>query len=134
MNIEVLPTSWYRFIKTQMKESYFASLRSTVEEEYEKGVCYPPKEQILNAFKTCPLEGVRVVIIGQDHYHGAGQANGLCFSVNDGVKLPPSLKNIFKELESDLGIPIPISGNLERWAEQGVLLLNAVLTVKHGKD
>ena len=133
MNIEVLPTSWYRFIKTQMEESYFASLRSTVEEEYEKEVCFPPKEQIFNAFQACPLEEVRVVIIGQDPYHGAGQANGLCFSVNDGIKIPRSLLNIFKELESDLGAPIPISGNLERWAEQGVLLLNAVLTVQEGK-
>lgn len=132
MNIEVLPTSWFSFIKTQMKESYFASLRSTIVEEYEKEVCYPPMEQIFNAFQACPLEEVRVVIIGQDPYHGPGQAHGLCFSVNDGVKFPPSLKNIFKELKSDLGIPIPISGNLERWAEQGILLLNAVLTVQQG--
>lgn len=133
MNIEVLPTSWYCFIKTQMKESYFASLRSTIEEEYEKEVCYPPKSQIFNAFQKCPLEKLRVVIIGQDPYHGPGQANGLCFSVNDGVKFPPSLKNIFKELESDLSIPVPLSGNLEPWAEQGVLLLNSVLTVQQGK-
>lgn len=133
MNIEVLPTSWYCFIKTQMKESYFASLRSTIEEEYEKEVCYPPKNQIFNAFQKCPLEKLRVVIIGQDPYHGPGQANGLCFSVNDGVKFPPSLKNIFKELESDLSIPVPLSGNLEPWAEQGVLLLNSVLTVQQGK-
>ena len=133
MNIETLPTSWFSFFKTQMAESYFASLRSFVEEEYEKGVCYPPKEQILHAFRVCPLEDVRVVILGQDPYHGPGQANGLSFSVNDGVKFPPSLRNIFKEIESDLDIPIPISGNLERWAEQGVLLLNAVLTVQQGK-
>lgn len=133
MNIETLPTSWYTFFKTQMAESYFASLRSFVEEEYEKEVCYPPKKQILHAFRTCPLEEIRVVILGQDPYHGPGQANGLCFSVNDEVKFPRSLLNIFKELESDLGIPIPKSGNLERWAAQGVLLLNTVLTVQQGK-
>ena len=133
MNIETLPTSWYTFFKTQMAESYFASLRSFVEEEYENGVCYPPKEQILHAFRSCPLDKVQVVILGQDPYHGPGQANGLSFSVHDGVKFPRSLLNIFKELENDLGIPIPNSGNLERWAAQGVLLLNAVLTVQQGK-
>src|SRR5699024_8591559 len=133
MNIETLPTSWFSFFKTQMAESYFASLRSFVEEEYEKEVCYPPKEQILHAFRVCPLDEIRVVILGQDPYHGPGQANGLSFSVNDGVKLPPSLRNIFKELESDLNISIPISGNLERWAKQGVLLLNTVLTVQQAK-
>lgn len=133
MNIETLPTSWYTFFKTQMAESYFASLRSFVEEEYEKEICYPPKKQILHAFRACPLEEIRVVILGQDPYHGPGQANGLSFSVNDGVNFPRSLTNIFKELENDLGIPTPNSGNLERWAVQGVLLLNAVLTVQQGK-
>lgn len=133
MNIESLPTSWYEFIKKQMAESYFASLNSFVEEAYESEICYPPKEQILQAFKDCPLNEVKVVIIGQDPYHGPGQANGLSFSVNDGMKFPPSLKNIFKELEIDRNIPIPTSGNLERWAAQGVLLLNAVLTVEKGK-
>lgn len=133
MNLSQVPSSWFRFFKAQMAESYFASLNAFVEEEYESEICYPPKEQIFQAFKACPLEEVKVVIIGQDPYHGPGQAHGLCFSVNDGIKFPPSLKNIFKELESDLGVPIPISGNLERWAAQGVLLLNAVLTVQKGK-
>lgn len=133
MNIESLPTSWYEFISKQMAESYFASLNSFVEEAYESEICYPPKEQIFQAFKDCPLNKVKVVIIGQDPYHGPGQANGLSFSVNDGMKFPPSLKNIFKELEIDRNIPIPTSGNLERWAAQGVLLLNAVLTVEKGK-
>lgn len=133
MDLSRVPSSWYSFFKGQMAESYFASLNSFTEEAYASKTCYPPKEEIFQAFEACPLEKVKVVIIGQDPYHGPGQANGLCFSVHDGMKFPPSLKNIFKELESDLGIPIPISGNLERWAEQGVLLLNAVLTVEKGK-
>lgn len=133
MNLSLVPSSWYIFFKSQTAESYFASLCSFVEEQYESEICYPPKEQIFNAFQACPLEEVKVVIIGQDPYHGPGQAHGLCFSVNDGIKFPPSLKNIFKELESDLGVPIPVCGNLERWAEQGVLLLNAVLSVEKGK-
>lgn len=133
MDLSQVPTSWFSFFKAQMAESYFASLHSFIEEEYELEICYPPKEQIFQAFQSCSLETVKVVIIGQDPYHGPGQAHGLCFSVNEGVKFPPSLKNIFKELESDLGIPIPDSGNLEPWAQQGVLLLNAVLTVEKGK-
>ena len=96
-------------------------------------VVYPPEDLIFNAFKLTPLEKVKVVIVGQDPYHGQGQAHGLCFSVNAGIKLPPSLKNIFKELHTDLGIPVPTSGNLESWAKQGVLLLNAVLTVRSGE-
>lgn len=133
MNLFPIPTSWYTFFKAQMQESYFASLRSFVEEAYASTLCFPPKEEIFHAFNSCDLEAIKVVIIGQDPYHGLGQANGLSFSVNDGVTFPPSLRNIFKELENDLGIPIPISGNLERWATQGVLLLNAVLTVEQSK-
>src|SRR5690606_6022275 len=104
-----------------------------VKEEYSSGVCYPPGGLIFNAFETTPWEKVRVVILGQDPYHGPGQAHGLCFSVNDGVGFPPSLNNIFKEIRTDVGAEIPASGNLTRWAQQGVLLLNATLTVRSGQ-
>lgn len=130
MNSSNLPTSWFEFITNQKHHSYFASLSSYLIDEYKQHICYPPKNEIFRAFELCPLEKVKVVIIGQDPYHGPGQAHGLCFSVNDGVKKPPSLVNIFKELESDIKVPIPSSGNLTRWAEQGVLMLNAVLTVR----
>lgn len=133
MDFSRLPTSWFNFFKMQMEKSYFASLWSYLTDEYKQKTCYPPKDQLFAAFEKCPLDKVKVVIIGQDPYHGPGQANGLSFSVNDGIKFPPSLINIFKELENDLGVPIPISGNLERWAQQGVLLLNAVLSVEQGK-
>ena len=101
-----------------------------VRAEYAAGTCYPPGSLIFNAFHATPFDNVKVVILGQDPYHGPGQAHGLCFSVNDGIQFPPSLQNIFKEIKSDLDIPIPTSGNLTRWAEQGVLLLNATLTVR----
>src|SRR5690625_6503913 len=127
MNVQTCALPIFSFFKTQMAEWYFASLRSFVEEEYEKEVCYPPKEQILHAFRVCPLEDIRVVILGQDPYHGHGQANGLSFSVNDGVKFPLSLRNIFIDIYSYLVISILISGNLTRWDEQCVLLLHAVL-------
>lgn len=133
MDFSQVPTSWFTFFQSQMAESYFASLCSFIEEEYESKTCYPSKEELFHAFKACSLEELKVVIIGQDPYHGPGQANGLCFSVMDGMKFPPSLINIFKELESDMGVPIPISGNLERWASQGVLLLNSILSVEKGK-
>ena len=101
-----------------------------IKAEYATKTVYPPKEDVYNAFKYTPLKNVKVVIVGQDPYHGVGEAHGLCFSVNDGIQFPPSLQNIFKEINSDLGIPMPKSGNLTRWAEQGVLLLNATLTVR----
>jgi uracil-DNA glycosylase len=125
-----IPTDWYSFLESTLQQSYFQNLSDFVEKEYVSFRCYPPKEMIFSAFKYFPPSETKVVIIGQDPYHGHGQANGLCFSVNDGITFPPSLQNIFKELERDLDIPIAISGNLERWAEQGVLLLNATLTVR----
>ena len=117
---------WHSYLKVELNKEYFKELEAFVEKEYETKKCYPPKDLIFEAFNQCSFEDLKVVIIGQDPYHGFGQATGLCFSVYDGVKMPPSLINIFKELEKDLQIPIAISGNLERWAKQGVLLLNAV--------
>ena len=125
-----IESSWENKLQDEFQKQYFAELTSFVREEYKTKVIYPSGKDIFKAFDACPFDNVRVVIIGQDPYHGAGQAHGLCFSVNDGVKQPPSLKNIFKEIESDLGKPAPKSGNLERWANQGVLLLNATLTVE----
>lgn len=125
--------SWQNVLSAEFQKSYFEALISFVEKEYETHRCFPPKELIFNCFNHCHFDDVKVVIIGQDPYHGLGQANGLCFSVNDGVSFPPSLINIFKEIQDDLGIPIPIWGNLERWADQGVLLLNATLTVREGE-
>ncbi len=125
-----IPTDWYSFLESTLQQTYFQNLSDFVEKEYVSFRCYPPKEMIFSAFKYFPPSETKVVIIGQDPYHGHGQANGLCFSVNDGITFPPSLQNIFKELERDLDIPIAISGNLERWAEQGILLLNATLTVR----
>ncbi|WP_438963010.1 uracil-DNA glycosylase [Nonlabens sp.] len=125
--------SWKNVLQPQFYSSYFNELMSFVTEEYETHHCYPPASKIFAAFDAAPLDQVKVVIIGQDPYHGPGQANGLCFSVADGVAHPPSLKNIFKEIETDIGLPIPESGNLLRWAQQGVLLLNAVLTVRNAE-
>lgn len=122
--------SWKPYLKEEFNKPYFSDLVSFVKSEYKNHACFPPEDQIFNAFNHCHFEDVKVVIIGQDPYHGPGQANGLCFSVNDGVNHPPSLKNIFKEIETDLGNPYPKSGNLIRWANQGVLLLNATLTVR----
>ena len=127
-----MPPSWKKQLQTEFEKPYFKELISFVEQEYATHTCYPKMEDIFNAFDWCPFDQVKVVIIGQDPYHGAGQANGLCFSVNDGIAHPPSLKNIFKELEADVGKPYPVSGNLESWAKQGVLLLNATLTVRAG--
>ena len=123
-------SNWSPILQTEFDKPYFKTLWGFVEGEYATHVCYPPKEDIFNAFNSCAFKDVKVVILGQDPYHGLGQANGLCFSVSDGITHPPSLKNIFKEIESDLGIDYPTSGNLERWAKQGVLLLNASLTVR----
>ena len=114
----------------EFEKPYFVKLTNFVRQEYRTTTCYPPGKLIFNAFNLCPYDKAKVVIIGQDPYHGPGQAHGLCFSVNDGVPFPPSLQNIFKEIHDDLGAPVPPSGNLARWAEQGVLLLNATLTVR----
>lgn len=122
--------SWKKQLKDEFEKPYFLKLTEFVKEEYATHTCYPPAKLIFNAFEQCPFEKVKVVILGQDPYHGPGQAHGLCFSVNDGVEFPPSLRNIFKEVKDDTGADIPASGNLERWARQGVLLLNATLTVR----
>ena len=123
--------SWKDVLADEFNKEYFARLTQFVKEEYNSGTpIYPPARLIFNAFDHCPFDKVKVVILGQDPYHGAGQAHGLCFSVNKGVQFPPSLLNIFKEIESDLGTPIPQDGDLTRWSDQGVLLLNATLTVR----
>lgn len=124
--------SWKDRLKPEFEKPYFAELTNFVKQEYSTKQIFPPAKQIFNAFNYCSFDDCKVVILGQDPYHGLGQANGLCFSVNDGVRIPPSLVNIFKEIQDDLGQPIPKSGNLERWAKQGVLLLNATLTVQSG--
>ncbi|MDQ3291642.1 MAG: uracil-DNA glycosylase [Bacteroidota bacterium] len=129
MNVKI-EKSWQEELKQEFEKEYFKNLISFVKEEYATHTIYPPGSQIFNAFDKCPFDQVKVVLIGQDPYHGPGQAHGLAFSVNDGVAIPPSLRNIFKEIHDDLGKPIPKSGNLERWAKQGVLLLNATLTVR----
>jgi len=129
MDIQIHP-SWKQELHEEFEKEYFKNLTKFVKEEYTSYKCFPKGSQIFSAFDHCPFEAVKVVILGQDPYHGVGQANGLCFSVNDGVAMPPSLINIFKELETDLGIPFPETGNLERWASQGILLLNATLTVR----
>jgi len=122
--------SWGKVLKNEFEKPYFENLAKFVEAEYKLNTCYPEATKIFEAFNLCDFNNLKVVIIGQDPYHGPNQAHGLCFSVNEGVQHPPSLINIFKELEKDLNIPYPKSGNLERWAKQGVLLLNATLTVK----
>jgi len=123
-------SSWKEVLKQEFQKPYFEELSEFVRKEYQNHQCYPPASLIFNAFDHCPFDKLKVVIIGQDPYHGDGQANGLCFSVADGLKFPPSLRNIFKELAVDLNQDIPATGNLERWADQGVLLINATLTVR----
>jgi uracil-DNA glycosylase len=125
-----IEAGWKSVLIEEFDKEYFSNLAQFVKEEYQKTTIYPPAGLIFNAFNLCPFSEVRTVIIGQDPYHGPGQAHGLCFSVRDGVGFPPSLINIFKEIELDLGIGRPASGNLDRWARQGVLLLNATLTVR----
>jgi len=122
--------SWKEILQEQFNSSYFTSIKEFLVEEKQKFTVYPPGSLIFNAFNLTPFYAARVVIIGQDPYHGAGQAHGLCFSVPRGTSVPPSLVNIFKEINVDLGIPLPKHGNLEKWARQGVLLLNATLTVR----
>jgi uracil-DNA glycosylase len=125
-----IASSWKTRLMDEFEKPYFQQLIEFVKQEYKTHTVYPPGKEIFNAFDYCDFDQVKVVIIGQDPYHGPGQANGLCFSVRDGVRMPPSLVNIFKEIHQELDKPMPASGNLERWAKQGVLLLNATLTVK----
>lgn len=125
-----IESSWAEKLKDEFEKPYFSELVDFVKKEYGARQVFPPGKMIFNAFEWCPFEKVKVVILGQDPYHGPGQAHGLCFSVPEGVEFPPSLQNIFREINSDLGIPIPQAGNLERWARQGVFLLNATLTVR----
>jgi len=129
MQVNIEP-SWQQQLQGEFDKPYFAKLVTFVKQEYAQHTVYPPGRLIFNAFNQCPFDRVKVVLIGQDPYHEPGQAHGLCFSVNDGVPFPPSLANIFKEIHDDIGAPIPASGNLIRWAMQGVLLLNATLTVR----
>ena len=129
MNVQI-EDSWKAHLQPEFDKDYFYTLTNFVREEYGKYAIYPPGKLIFNAFNLCPFDKVKVVIIGQDPYHGPGQAHGLCFSVNDGVPFPPSLVNIFKEIKEDIGTDAPPTGNLTRLAEQGVLLLNATLTVR----
>lgn len=129
MNVDIEP-SWRRQLQTEFDKPYFAELVAFVKREYATRTVFPPARLIFNAFNQCPFTDVKVVLIGQDPYHERGQAQGLCFSVADGVPFPPSLVNIFKEIETDTGTPVPQNGDLTRWARQGVLLLNATLTVR----
>lgn len=125
-----IEAGWREKLREEFEKDYFIALTDFVRQEYRTCQVFPPGNRIFNAFDLCPFDRVKVVIIGQDPYHNTGQAHGLCFSVTDGTDFPPSLVNIFKELNRDLGVPFPASGNLERWARQGVLLLNAILTVR----
>ena len=125
-----IEASWKQRLAPEFEKDYFVRLTEFVRAEYTRTTIYPPAKLIFNAFDHCPFEQTKVVIIGQDPYHGPGQAHGLCFSVTEGVPNPPSLQNIFKEIQSDLGKPMPPHGDLTRWARQGVLLLNATLTVQ----
>ena len=129
MEVKIAP-SWKNLLNEEFQKPYFHQLIEFVKNQYKSQTIYPAGPDIFKAFYRCDFSSVKVVIIGQDPYHGLGQANGLCFSVHDGIRMPPSLLNIFKEIRNDLNKPIPVSGDLERWARQGVLLLNATLTVK----
>lgn len=132
MEVRIEP-GWKRLLQSEFDKLYFSDLAAFVRSEYSSRTIYPPAGKIFNAFDLCPFERVKVVILGQDPYHEPGQAHGLCFSVQPGVLFPPSLRNIFKEISQDIGTPCPQSGDLTRWASQGVLLLNAVLTVRAGQ-
>ena len=128
-----MESNWKEVLRDDLSQPYYEELTNFVSQAYKNHTCYPPEDKIFAALNRTAFENIKVVLIGQDPYHGAGQGNGLCFSVSDGVKHPPSLINIFKEITTDLDQPYPDSGNLERWADQGVLLLNAVLTVEESK-
>lgn len=128
-----LEASWKKALDAEFGQGYFSALTEFVKNEYKTTKVYPPPAQIFRSFDECPFDQVKVVIIGQDPYHGPGQAHGLCFSVNEGVPFPPSLQNIFKEIAADVGSPMPHNGDLIRWVKQGVLLLNATLTVRAGQ-
>ncbi|TRX72188.1 uracil-DNA glycosylase [Carboxylicivirga sp. M1479] len=128
-----IEAGWKQVLQTEFDKPYYQELSTFVDDAYQHKTIYPPKEQVFKAFDLCPFERTKVVILGQDPYHGPGQAHGLCFSVNKGIKIPPSLLNIYKELNQDVGFIIPDHGNLEQWAKQGVLLLNATLTVEAHK-
>lgn len=130
-NVQIA-ADWKQLLETEFNKPYFNQLIDFVKDEYKNHVCYPPGKEIFKAFDKCSFEQTRVVILGQDPYHNPGQAHGLCFSVNDNVTMPPSLVNVFKELRDDVQKPMPTSGNLEQWANQGVLLLNSTLTVRAG--
>ena len=132
MNVRI-EESWRQRLQSEFDKPYFTELVSFVRSEYSQGACYPPGSKIFNAFNTTPFNDVKVVILGQDPYHEPGQAMGLSFSVPEGVLLPPSLKNIYAEIHDELGVPVPSSGDLTRWARQGVLVLNATLTVRRGQ-
>lgn len=132
MQVNIHP-SWKSVLSEEFEKPYFKNLIDFVKTEYSEHTCYPKGSQIFSAFDHCHFDDVKVVIIGQDPYHGPNQANGLCFSVNDGISFPPSLQNILKEIGEELKQPLPQTGNLERWADQGVLLLNATLTVRKGE-
>ncbi|MGP1560257.1 MAG: uracil-DNA glycosylase [Prevotella intermedia] len=125
-----IEASWKQHLEREFTKPYFTQLTESVRNEYRNGLCFPPGKLVFNAFNLCPFDKVKVVILGQDPYHEQGQAMGLSFSVPEGIMLPPSLQNIYKEIQNDLGKPIPTSGDLTRWAKQGVLLLNATLTVR----
>ena len=129
MNVRISP-SWNALLSSEFEKPYFQALTAFVKKEYSEHTCFPKGKEIFAAFDKCPVENLKVVLLGQDPYHGEGQANGLSFSVRDGIAHPPSLVNIFREIQEDLKLPYPESGNLSRWAEQGVLLLNATLTVR----
>jgi len=133
MAIKTLSTEWNHILKEEIEKPYFKQLQLDINLAYTTKVIYPPAKLVFNAFNLCTFNDVKIVLIGQDPYHGSGQANGLCFSVNDGIRLPPSLQNIFKELKTDIkNFEIPQTGNLESWAKQGILMLNSVLTVEQG--
>jgi uracil-DNA glycosylase len=131
MDVKIEP-SWKSRLDQEFNKSYFQELTAFIKNEYQSQTVFPPGKEIFRAFDCCTFDDIKVVILGQDPYHGPGQANGLCFSVRHGIRMPPSLQNIFKEIHNDLGKPIPATGDLERWANQGVLLLNATLTVRSG--
>jgi uracil-DNA glycosylase len=128
--VDRIPSDWKLLLNNELNKPYFKELTSFVTQQYNEFTCYPPQDEIFNTLTHCAFKDIKVVIIGQDPYHQYGQANGLAFSVKQGVKHPPSLVNIFKEIKSDIGTEIPVSGDLTRWANQGVLLLNSVLTVR----